>query len=102
MGALRYWVLCFCVIFAVPAFAEPGNDGRVVVDMRIRAVIVQCGTRVEARKQCESGDEKRCCAFFDGYNPEQQTSVVAEMGNIQGTGFGSEYFAGDMTGSGAR
>ncbi len=100
LGALRYLLLFFCLIAAVPAFADPGGDGRVAVDMRISAVIVQCGTREDARKQCESGDEKRCCAFFDGYKPEQQNSLVANLGDLQQTGFGPEYFAGDMPGSG--
>ncbi len=98
---MRYWVLCFCVFFAVPALAEPGSDGHIAVDMRIRAVIVQCGTRVEARKQCESGDEKRCCAFFDGYAAEQEASLVARVDGLQQKEFGPAYFSGDMTGSGS-
>lgn len=83
-----------CMFIAVSAYADPGNG--VGVDLRVSAVIIQCGTREDARKQCESGTEGRCCSFFEPDSFISKSSFFAEMESGEDHDFGPDDFSNDF------
>jgi hypothetical protein len=54
-----------CLVICFLAMPVSVHAEEIAIGIPIRAVIIQCGTQLQAYESCESGEEPRCCPVVD-------------------------------------